>query len=550
MFVNDLFNKKKLNESLRAGEYYTFKVFFDDGSDETLNFSGDDIDWDRVGARRGKQVVDVKRLGGIQGSQSDTPGKPHEYSDDRGLTRAQRAYDKQMPEGVAESEEISEDSIRPKLAAALKEIGFKGPFKLSQLPKWRAKLQNATFNENTSIMIGGNNPQYDPWVAKGYDYGYSYGIESGYQSGLSAQDVFKQAKQDLMAQDVAEGFAELDAYMAAKRAPKPKGGAGVKHGVYGTPERKRGRGRGPTGGSGSAVPSNRDFGRPRSIPRAAPMGVDDYDANYRREVDEGSVQDRLHRRHQELRKKSGLPDPDYYKELKASYDIEDDRKRLARQAEIKKKYRVAEALGLYGPFTVTINTGERPTSRTKTKKFRREDDAILWAEDWFEDFPQYVYATAEITDPEGNVVWYSDETMASGQGVAEAGPFSYGAKKPRKGSVADLAAKKRKEQVKDRKPIEPRDQMVGVAKVVTNEDRERYLDEMRRAGYDIVSEAATLCPECGGAAYSNQMLAEKQDACYHKVKSRYKVWPSAYASGALVRCRKVGAKNWGNKSKK
>jgi|TARA_X000001382_G_scaffold121996_1_gene104646 hypothetical protein len=41
----------------------------------------------------------------------------------------------------------------------------------------------------------------------------------------------------------------------------------------------------------------------------------------------------------------------------------------------------------------------------------------------------------------------------------------------------------------------------------------------------------------------------KKDACYSKVKSRYKVWPSAYASGALVKCRKVGAKNWGNKSK-
>lgn len=41
-------------------------------------------------------------------------------------------------------------------------------------------------------------------------------------------------------------------------------------------------------------------------------------------------------------------------------------------------------------------------------------------------------------------------------------------------------------------------------------------------------------------------LREQKDACYHKVKSRYKVWPSAYASGALVRCRKVGAKNWGN----
>ena len=42
---------------------------------------------------------------------------------------------------------------------------------------------------------------------------------------------------------------------------------------------------------------------------------------------------------------------------------------------------------------------------------------------------------------------------------------------------------------------------------------------------------------------------DKKDACYHKVKARYDVWPSAYASGALVKCRKVGAANWGNKSK-
>ena len=41
----------------------------------------------------------------------------------------------------------------------------------------------------------------------------------------------------------------------------------------------------------------------------------------------------------------------------------------------------------------------------------------------------------------------------------------------------------------------------------------------------------------------------KKDACYHKVRARYDVWPSAYASGALVKCRKVGAKNWGNSKK-
>jgi hypothetical protein len=139
-------------------------------------------------------------------------------------------------------------------------------------------------------------------------------------------------------------------------------------------------------------------------------------------VGEGSVQDKLYRRQQELRKKRGAPDPEYYRELRATYDLPDE-ERYAKAAELKKKYQV------------------------------------------------------------------------------------------------------------------------------TNEDVERYLDEIRRAGYDIVTEAATLCPECGGAAYEDRMLAEKQDACYHKVKSRYKVWPSAYASGALVRCRKKGAKNWGNKSK-
>ena len=43
--------------------------------------------------------------------------------------------------------------------------------------------------------------------------------------------------------------------------------------------------------------------------------------------------------------------------------------------------------------------------------------------------------------------------------------------------------------------------------------------------------------------------AGEKDACYRKVKARYDVWPSAYASGALVKCRKVGAKNWGNSKK-
>ena len=57
-----------------------------------------------------------------------------------------------------------------------------------------------------------------------------------------------------------------------------------------------------------------------------------------------------------------------------------------------------------------------------------------------------------------------------------------------------------------------------------------------------------ICPICQGELVSETLMNEKKDACYYKVKSRYDVWPSAYASGALVKCRKKGAKNWGNKS--
>ena len=33
-----------------------------------------------------------------------------------------------------------------------------------------------------------------------------------------------------------------------------------------------------------------------------------------------------------------------------------------------------------------------------------------------------------------------------------------------------------------------------------------------------------------------------KDACYHKVKASYKVFPSAYASGAIAKCRKKKSK--------
>ena len=42
----------------------------------------------------------------------------------------------------------------------------------------------------------------------------------------------------------------------------------------------------------------------------------------------------------------------------------------------------------------------------------------------------------------------------------------------------------------------------------------------------------------------------KKDACYYKVKRGEKVFPSAYASGRIAKCRKMGAANYGKSSKK
>jgi hypothetical protein len=426
-------------------------------------------------------------------------------------------------------------------------------------------------------------------------------------------DLFKNNKMN-------EGFDELDAYMKDKLAPKPRGGAGVKQGTYGQPNRRRGRPAVATGGQGSSVPQAVDFDRPhseRSAGRRLPRYSDDYDANFRREVDEGSVQDRLHRRHQELRKKSGLPDPDYYKELKASYDIEDDAKRIAAQAEIKKKYKVAEAnvkkpqpfnndtaAKTYASLKPSKNPVKENTGVTKHNDYDRWSDEVAAAGGEIHPQRDRVRMVAQSWDGETigefhmgtNQGWL----MSHGQqGVAEdVVPNNMPAINTGQVELSDKYFKALKQRAEEdgreldtstlnvlrakaqdaasnklAQPQQPQQQPTQqnksnyptqgserrVAQDFANfesvnqgmaEGVEQYLEEMRRAGYDIVTERATLCPECGGVAYEDKMLAEKQDACYHKVKSRYKVWPSAYASGALVRCRKVGAKNWGNKSKK
>ena len=79
---------------------------------------------------------------------------------------------------------------------------------------------------------------------------------------------------------------------------------------------------------------------------------------------------------------------------------------------------------------------------------------------------------------------------------------------------------------------------------VMNLSKEKLIEMIQEEYQNILSENNMMTEAQFDEA------AGKKDKCYHKVKARYDVWPSAYASGALVKCRKVGAANWGNKSKK
>tara|TARA_Y100000385_G_C12965121_1_gene581481 strand:- start:331 stop:564 length:234 start_codon:yes stop_codon:yes gene_type:complete len=54
----------------------------------------------------------------------------------------------------------------------------------------------------------------------------------------------------------------------------------------------------------------------------------------------------------------------------------------------------------------------------------------------------------------------------------------------------------------------------------------------------------------GGKMKAYKKGGSVKDACYHKVKAGEKVFPSAYASGRIAKCRKMGASNYGKSKQK
>ena len=99
-----------------------------------------------------------------------------------------------------------------------------------------------------------------------------------------------------------------------------------------------------------------------------------------------------------------------------------------------------------------------------------------------------------------------------------------------------------------------KDFLKGLRDVGQHEDGDYILDDGEeidvKEGVEIFLEAQEEMLDEKRKRKKKKKKKKKRDACYHKVKARYKVWPSAYASGALVKCRKKGAKNWGTGGKK
>jgi len=125
---------------------------------------------------------------------------------------------------------------------------------------------------------------------------------------------------------------------------------------------------------------------------------------------------------------------------------------------------------------------------------------------------------------------------------------------------AAMSKDERERRAKKKRREDPNPDRKGKARIVTAEavdatpygGPDKLLQRLVPKGEKVIPSTPKKSANLDKAHFEpeGEVIDEKKDACYKKVKARYDVWPSAYASGALVKCRKVGAANWGNKTKK
>ena len=157
---------------------------------------------------------------------------------------------------------------------------------------------------------------------------------------------------------------------------------------------------------------------------------------------------------------------------------------------------------------------------------------------------------SEGSDKGGLRGWFEgggwDRYDSKGNKIGKCGGRKPGEAKPKcfsKEKAAALGKKGRAQAVRRKRREDPNPNRSG--KPIDTPSTKKGLKMRRKdSSTEIYSDVYTRLAET-----LVRTLLKKKDACYHKVKATAKVFPSAYASGRIVQCRKKGAANYG-KSKK
>tara|TARA_R110002126_G_scaffold14387_2_gene60691 strand:+ start:21 stop:620 length:600 start_codon:yes stop_codon:yes gene_type:complete len=183
-----------------------------------------------------------------------------------------------------------------------------------------------------------------------------------------------------------------------------------------------------------------------------------------------------------------------------------------------------EKKGMKKMFGKSVPNCVKSEAKLPDEGFSDKDQMIMYEDEIDEDLRAWFGKGAKGSSAGGG--W--DRYNTKGEKIGKCGDRKKGEGTPKclsKKAAAGMSKKQRAAAVRKKRREDPNPNRSGKAKNVSSKTKtESVLDEIN--------------------------IEEKKDACYHKVKGRYKKWPSAYASGALVQCRKKGAANWGNKSKK
>jgi hypothetical protein len=153
----------------------------------------------------------------------------------------------------------------------------------------------------------------------------------------------------------------------------------------------------------------------------------------------------------------------------------------------------------------------------------------------------------EGSDKGGLRGWFEgggwDRYDSKGNKIGKCGGRKKGEAKPKcfsREKAAALGKKGRAKAVKRKRREDPNASRRG--KPINTPSTPRGLKMRKDSSTDVNQDALSKLAE---SLVLKLLEKAKKDACYHKVKASAKVWPSAYASGRLVQCRKKGASNYG-----